>query len=183
MQTARRFSIVMFAAFCALTITMAFLGTSSSTVAQAHPTECAEFSTQAEAQTYFDNQGEDYLNLDSDGNGIACDQPGDYGQTGPSAHPSACEDFSTQAEAQTYFDNQGEDYLNLDTDGNGIACDEPDASNIPESDSEATTDVQSLPVTGSGLTLPASSSSAAILLGMCVTVGAAAFQSMRRSHR
>lgn len=137
----------------AICLMLAFLGTSASAEPSAHPTECSEFSTQAEAQTYFDAQGEDYLNLDSDSNGIACDQPGDYGQTGPSAHPSECGDFTSQADAQTYFDIQGEDYLNLDTDGNEIACDEAGASDLPETGSEETTDdtnVVGLPTTGSG---------------------------------
>src|SRR5829696_1742104 len=75
-QTVRRFSIVMFAAFCALTITMALFGTSASAEPSAHPSQCSDFNSQADAQIYFDIQGEDYLNLDSDGNGIPCDQPG-----------------------------------------------------------------------------------------------------------
>ena len=40
----------------------------------AHPTECAEFTNQAAAQTYFDAQGADYQNFDADGNGVACDE-------------------------------------------------------------------------------------------------------------
>jgi len=40
----------------------------------AHPSECADFTDQAAAQTYFDAQGADYENLDPDDNGIACDE-------------------------------------------------------------------------------------------------------------
>ncbi len=149
----------------------------------AFPSTCADFASQAEAQNYFDTQGKNYLNLDADGNGIACDQPGDYGQTGPSAHPSECGDFTTRADAQTYFDNELDDYLNLDADGNGVACDEDSAFVVTESDSSNTTDVQKLPVAGSGLTIPASSTTVAILLGMCVTVGAAAFKGIGQTRR
>ena len=48
----------------------------------AHPTECAEFTDQVAAQTYFDAQGADYQNLDPDGNGITCDQPEASEQSG-----------------------------------------------------------------------------------------------------
>ena len=38
--------------------------------------DCGDFSTQAEAQEFFENEGgpdEDYHNLDRDGDGVACE--------------------------------------------------------------------------------------------------------------
>ncbi len=137
---------------------LCFLGMASGAGAQAHPTSCAEFTDQASAQTYFDAQGADYEKLDTDDNGIACDEPGAFGGGGPSAgpddgtsaHPTECAEFLDQAAAQTYFDAKGLDYENLDAYGNGIACDE---SNAPEPSSSTDDDddagVSGLPVTGS----------------------------------
>lgn len=129
--------------------------------AQAHPTSCPEFTDQSAAQTYFDAQGADYENLDTDANGIACDEPGAFSGDGPSAHPSACEDFLDQAAAQTYFDAEGEDYENLDANNNGVACDESTAAE-PVTAPEDEAPVHALPVTGSGQ--PGESSPAIVLL-------------------
>jgi hypothetical protein len=98
----------------------------------AGPESCADFLTQQEAQTAFENgggtTGDDPLNLDADGNGVACDEPGTLG--GPTAHSTECADYATQEEAQTALENGADRYddLELDMDGNGIACDEDDVT-------------------------------------------------------
>ena len=124
---------------------------------------CPNFSSdQVAAQAYFEAGGgtaeNNYNNMDTDGNGIACDEPGAFENGGPSAGPDGgpsagpegCADFATQAEAQTYLDNSGgTDVLNLDADGNGIACDETDSVTADSGESESV--VSGLPSTGSGV--------------------------------
>jgi len=156
----------------------------------AHPTECAEFTNQAAAQTYFDAQGADYQNFDADGNGIACDEAGAFesggpsaGPEGPSAHPTECAEFTNQTAAQTYFDAQGADYQNFDADGNGVACDEADTSNsgsaTADSSDKADSVVSALPTTGSG---PMSETNAVViaLIGAATLLAGCAAMAVRR---
>ena len=92
---------------------------------------CGDFSGDQEAaQAYFDaNQFP--IQLDANGNGIACDSPedGDFGNepsagaNGPSAgREITCGSFSNdQAAAQAYFEANGQP-ANLDGNGDGQAC-------------------------------------------------------------
>lgn len=139
----------------------------------AGPESCADFATQEEAQTAFENgggtSGDDALNLDPDGNGIACDDAAD--DEGPTAHPTECGEFADQASAQEFLDNAGDRYDDIDKidlDGNGIACDEPGDDAAPAGDEgtsggdntqadddtvdtdESDTVADTLPSTGSG---------------------------------
>ena len=189
-------------------VMLGFLGIYAHAGAQAHPTECREFTDQPAAQVYFDAHGANYENLDTDGNGvacdeadyfaspggtkcttfssdlvaaqaffvagggsidnnylnmdfdrngIACDEPGAFSGGGPSAgpdggssaHPTECAEFLDQAAAQTYFDAQGADYENLDANNNGIACDESGTAQPGGSGADEPV-VDALPATGSG---------------------------------
>jgi hypothetical protein len=135
--------------------------------------KCVTFAgDQVAAQEWFEANGgsasNDYQRMDTNHNGIACDEPGAYQdggpsagpEGGPSAGPESCADFNTQPEAQTYFENSGgttgDDPLNLDADGNGIACDEGDVTtggdNTLSTDGpdESAAVVSALPSTGSG---------------------------------
>lgn len=64
----------------------------------AHPTECAEFYTQAAAQTYFDGGTiagyNDVEQLDTNGNGIACDESGAGGWPRPEASTASVDSTS-----------------------------------------------------------------------------------------
>jgi hypothetical protein len=122
-----------------LLIMLAFAGMAAPGSAQ--DLACPQFSSdQIAAQDYFEANGgtatNNFNNMDANGNGIACDEPGAFEgggpsagpEGGPSAGPEGCADFLTQEEAQTYFVNgggtTGDDVLNLDADNNGVACDE-----------------------------------------------------------
>lgn len=59
----------------------------------AHPSECADFTDQSAAQTYFDAQGADYQNLDTNNDGIACDEA-DSNDAGSEAADSSDENDS-----------------------------------------------------------------------------------------
>ena len=115
---------------------------------------CAEFPTQQEAQNTLDSPvygtGEapgastDTLNLDPDGDGVACNDPGNLvggGSEEPVCMlPEGCErqyerqyeggadldclDFASREEAQTVLDADPSDPNALDADGDGLACEE-----------------------------------------------------------
>lgn len=119
--------------------------------------DCSDFSTQEEAQGFL--SGGDPYGLDSDGDGIACEElPSGGGSTAtptaeepasPPASPPAdgadldCADFATQAEAQAEYDADPSDPNGLDADADGVACEEltgVDDSSIsasPEADDDA----------------------------------------------
>ena len=99
---------------------------------------CSDFPTQAEAQTFFENNGaNDPHVLDLDNDGVACEcNVGGGGWawcpvvpiTTPPNTPFIdrnCSDFTTQAEAQAFFLSEGgpaEDPHRLDGDGDGRVC-------------------------------------------------------------
>ena len=103
---------------------------------------CAEMPTQESAQATLDdpyysvfaaNGDEDELNLDPDGDGVACNNPGNLvGEVNPegTAPDLACVDFAptgesleeSQAQAQAVLDEDPSDPNGLDADGDGVAC-------------------------------------------------------------
>ncbi len=104
--------------------------------------DCADFTTQAEAQQFL-LAGDPY-GLDADNDGMACDNlamggtgggmtqqpttPTQYVQpTTPTQGDLDCADFASQAEAQATFNADPSDPNGLDADGDGIACEE----NVP----------------------------------------------------
>ena len=101
---------IVIAMFMLLTL-LGFVGPAGAQVVDgpsAGPEGCADFLTQGEAQIYFENgggtAGDDVLNLDSDGNGIACDESGvdtDAGDNAPvvSALPSTGSGVDPQHDA------------------------------------------------------------------------------------
>jgi hypothetical protein len=109
---------------------------------------CGDFAGDQEAaQVYYDANNFP-IQLDANGNGIACDSPedGDFGgepsagANGPSAgREITCGSFSNdQAAAQTYFDANGNP-ANLDGNGDGQACadaDDGDFSGGPSAGTE-----------------------------------------------
>ena len=115
--------------------------------------DCSDFETQEEAQGFF--SGGDPYGLDSDGDGVACEElPSGGGSTAtptaeePASPPAEradldCDDFATQAEAQAEYAADPSDPNGLDADGDGVACEElsgVDDSSIsasPEADDDA----------------------------------------------
>ena len=97
---------------------------------------CAEIPTQEMAQNTLDSPDystlgadEDELNLDPDGDGVACNNPGNLVGGEAPEEPEAptqgdqdCVDFTSQAEAQETYDADPTDPNGLDADGNGLAC-------------------------------------------------------------
>ena len=97
---------------------------------------CAEIPTQELAQGTLDDPNysnlgadDDELNLDPDGDGVACNNPGNLvGGEAPEEPETPtqgdldCVDFSSQAEAQVTFDADPTDPNGLDGDGDGLAC-------------------------------------------------------------
>ena len=103
---------------------------------------CADYPTQQEAQNTLDapeygtNEAPgvtDSLSLDPDGDGIACNDPGNLvGGEGPEGTASdlSCIDFApagespeeVQTQAQAVLDEDPSDPNGLDADGDGIAC-------------------------------------------------------------
>ena len=100
--------------------------------------DCSDFDTWAEAQAFYKAAGgptSDPHNLDSNGDGIACESlPGSPKQTPPTPTPVPtatkepdrnCSDFDTWQEAQDFFLNVGgpdSDPHGLDGNGDGVAC-------------------------------------------------------------
>lgn len=134
--------LLLSSALCA----MALLATAPASWAITYSvSSCAEITTQESAQATLDdpNYGMyggdgDELNLDPDGDGIACNNPGNFvggeGVEEPEAATQGdldCADFASQAEAQAVFDADPTDPNGLDADGDGVAC-ESDTEGVPE---------------------------------------------------
>ncbi|WP_435201152.1 hypothetical protein [Janibacter sp. GS2] len=103
--------------------------------AQTADKDCGDFGSQAEAQTFFEDNGgpaSDVHRLDADDDGRACEAA--FGEDSSSPAPVAaassdrdCPDFGTRAEAQTFFAGNGgpaADPHRLDRDNDGQACEE-----------------------------------------------------------
>lgn len=138
---------------------------------------CAEYPSQQEAQNTLDSPvygtGEapgastDPLNLDPDGDGVACNDPGNFvggGSEEPQCVlPEGCEgqyerqyqdldclDFASREEAQAILDADASDPNDLDADGDGLACEEtfsapPTEAATPSQETEAPVAVSDTP--------------------------------------
>jgi micrococcal nuclease len=102
--------------------------------------DCADFSTQQEAQAALNADPSDPNGLDSEGDGIACEslgggsssapapasQPEPAPSPAPAPAPSGgdldCSDFATQQEAQATLDQDPSDPNGLDGEGDGVPC-------------------------------------------------------------
>lgn len=100
---------------------------------------CAEMPTQELAQGTLDDPyystspatafgpAGDELKLDPDGDGVACNDPGNTigGESQPGGNADLdCADFGSREEAQAALDEGPQDPSGLDADGDGIACEE-----------------------------------------------------------
>jgi len=86
---------------------------------------CADYSTQAEAQAHLEENPDDPDGLDADDDGIACEQELDCPCDPPDANDvddENCDDFTTQKAAQAHYRQNTSDPDNLDGDNDGIAC-------------------------------------------------------------
>jgi hypothetical protein len=99
--------------------------------------DCADFSSQAEAQATYEQDPSDPHGLDADGDGAACEWNPESSDA-PSQEPSTvtpepsggsgsgrdldCDDFSSQGEAQATLEDDPSDPHGLDADGDGQAC-------------------------------------------------------------
>ncbi|MDQ3654960.1 MAG: excalibur calcium-binding domain-containing protein [Chloroflexota bacterium] len=89
--------------------------------AQRDYTSCGHFETRENAQAALDENPALATTLDSDGNGIACEEL----QTGgPVVDPVSCGFFESQEGAQEALQDNPELALTLDANDNGVACDE-----------------------------------------------------------
>ena len=93
--------------------------------------DCADFSSQEEAQEFFEDQGgpeEDPNRLDANDDGEACeDFFSDTDVPQDDEGDRDCADFSSQEEAQEFFEDQGgpeEDPNRLDANDDGEACED-----------------------------------------------------------
>ena len=102
---------------------------------------CRDFATRALAQAHLDADPSDPDNIDTNNNGIACEDflfPGETAVPVPTSVPTAiptpaptqvpdllnCRDFPTRAAAQAALDADPSDPNNIDTNDNGIACED-----------------------------------------------------------
>ena len=84
------------------------------------PASCGHYETQADAQADLDAHPEFAASLDSNGDGVACDE---FQTGGPVVvDPASCGHFDFQEDAQIALGQNPELALSLDGDGNGIAC-------------------------------------------------------------
>ncbi|QIN80339.1 hypothetical protein GBA65_19475 [Rubrobacter marinus] len=140
---------------------------------------CAEYPTQEEAQATLDspaygtNEGPgastDPLNLDPDGDGVACNDEGNTvgGEEPACVLPEGCEggqyggqyeggadldcvDFASREEAQAVLDADPGDPNALDADGDGLACEEtfsaPPTEALPQPEADAPEESSAAPV-------------------------------------
>ena len=105
---------------------------------------CDDFTFQEEAQAVLDQDPDDPNGLDSDNDGIACEDLPSRGDGNPPAQPPSppeptpteptpvdppaqgdldCGDFGSQAEAQAELEADPSDPNNLDADNDAMACD------------------------------------------------------------
>ena len=89
--------------------------------------DCADFSSQEEAQAFYEQDLSDPSGLDGDGDGVACESLPSGDSSGDGTDPSGgvdydCSDFSSQQEAQDFLDQDPSDPSGLDGDGDGVAC-------------------------------------------------------------
>ncbi len=117
--------------FCLLVGALMFL-IAGPVMAQDGDLDCADFSSQAEAQAELESDPSDPNGLDADNDGIACeDLAGDGDDGGSGGGPGSggtgdldCADFDSQAEAQAEYESDPSDPNGLDADDDGIACED-----------------------------------------------------------
>lgn len=144
---------MLLAALCAVVV-LAFAPAAGATSYAVAVDLCADYPTQEEAQSTLDNPaygtGEtpdlpggatDPIGLDPDGDGVACNDPGNLVGGGSPEEPVCelpegceaqyedgadldCLDFASREEAQAVLDADGSDPSDLDADGDGLACEE-----------------------------------------------------------
>jgi hypothetical protein len=113
---------------------------------------CSDFLTQEEAQAAFDDDPDNLIDLDTNGDGLACAEgddeplPDDEPVSRITAGDLDCIDFEFQEEAQDELDADPSDPYNLDPSGDGFAC-----SELPSED--GTVRVTTMPSTGAGTSL------------------------------
>ncbi len=90
--------------------------------AQMDRVSCGFFETQEDAQAALEVRPELAITLDSDGDGIACEELVTGGPV--VVDPVSCGFFETREDAQAALDENPELAITLDSDGNGIACDD-----------------------------------------------------------
>lgn len=135
---------------------------------------CADFPTQEEAQAAFDDDPENLIDLDTNGDGLACAEGDD--EPLPAEEPVNeviagdldCIDFEFQEEAQAELDADPSDPYNLDPSADGFAC-----SELPSED--GTVRVTTMPTTGTGVPWHAGSKGAGMTIVIAMLVGAAAW--------
>jgi len=135
---------------------------------------CADFLTQEEAQAAFDDDPENLIDLDTNGDGLACAEgddeplPEEEPVNEVTAGDLDCIDFQFQEEAQAELDADPSDPFNLDPSADGFAC-----SELPSED--GTVRVTTMPTTGTGDAWHAGNVGAAMTLVTAMLVGAAAW--------
>lgn len=134
------------------------------------PVSCGHFDSQEAAQTALDQLLEGDLgrdSLDSDGDGIACED---------ATHLIVCSEFANLREAQAYVARwaPGTEFPNLeDDDGNGIFCEAlfgTDGSEDGDSESSEIGPVTQLPANGSGERGAQSPAAASGIAGMLAVI-------------
>lgn len=184
----RRFMLL--AALCAALV----LAMAPAVMAQTGDLDCANFTTQEEAQQVYNQDPSDPNGLDDDNDGMACDTlPSSGTGTGTVEPPTQyqppetlttsdldCADFSSQDEAQTTLDADTTDPNGLDADDDGIACEELFQSEPTEPttqytplDTNPTTLTETPGEEATGATqLPATGGPSLVLIAGAVLVGA-----------
>ena len=124
-----------FVLLCGLAVAVFVISQTNLARAQIDDLDCADFSSQEEAQAELESDPSDPNNLDADDDGIACEDF-DYGGAPPGGEPTSgettavaaddldCADFATREEAQAEFDADPSDPNRLDADDDGEACEE-----------------------------------------------------------
>lgn len=102
-------------------LAMLMMGLFQPVGAQADPVTCDYFGNQEDAQDGLDRNPELAPSLDSNGNGIACDEEFEGGHP-PEFDFVSCGHYDTQVFAQQALEANPEFAISLDPDGNEIAC-------------------------------------------------------------
>lgn len=103
-------------------LAMLMIGLIQPVGAQRDYASCGHFETQADAQAALDDNPELATTLDSDNDGIACEELTTGGPV--VVDPVSCGFFETQEDAQFALDENPDLATTLDSDGDGIACEE-----------------------------------------------------------
>ncbi len=103
-------------------LAMLVLGLIQPVGAQRDYASCGHFETQEDAQAALEENPELATTLDSDGDGIACEELTTGGPV--VVDPVSCGFFETQEDAQAALDENPDLATTLDSDGDGIACNE-----------------------------------------------------------